>query len=92
VNADGFAVRAPSTVATLPAQVAAYRGTERFTADQLVGEDLATFKIRYREGVTVLNQISFDGRTWDIVGVRPIGRREALEVDTKSRSETANGP
>lgn len=92
-DANGFdAPTWANDIANLPAAVLNYKGSERFTADQRVGEDAATFKIRWRSGVTSLQRIVYDGRNWDIVGVRPIGRREALEVDAIARSEAASAP
>ena len=93
VDATGYdAPTWSNVVANVPASILAYRGSEAFTADQTIGEDRATFKIRYREDLTTLNRIVYDGRNWDIVGVRPVGRREALEVDAIARSETASAP
>ena len=72
---------------TLPAAIKPNRGNERFTAQQVVGKAVATFKIRWRSDVTVTNRIVYDGRDWDIHDVRPLGRREGLEIDVSARSE-----
>lgn len=76
------------TADTLPAKVVPTRGSERFTAQQVVGESVVTFRIRWRDDVTTLNRIVYDGRDWDITDVRPLGRREGLEIDATARSET----
>lgn len=47
------------------------------------------FRIRWREGVLpgADHRVLFDGRAYDIVGVREIGRREGLEILSYSRAE-----
>lgn len=72
---------------SLAARVMPQRGNERFTAQQVVGEAVTTFKIRYRSDVTTLNRIVYDGRNWDIHDVRELGNRDALEIDASARSE-----
>ena len=71
----------------VPARVMPTRGGERFTAQQVVGDAVTTFRIRYRTGVTVRNRIVYDGKNWDIRDVREIGRREGLEIDATARSD-----
>ena len=75
------------TADTIPAHVKPARGDEKWEAMQLVGKAVQTFRIRYRDGVTVLNRIVYAGRDWDIHDVREIGRREGLEIDASARSE-----
>lgn len=70
------------------ARVRPFGGSERFTAQQIVGKAVVTFKIRYRPGVAVdTHRIVFDGRTYDLHDVREVGRQEALEIDASTRSE-----
>lgn len=75
------------TADTLPAAIKPERGGERFTAQQVVGKAVITFKIRWRTDVTTINRIVYDGRDWDIHDVRPLGKREGLEIDASARSE-----
>jgi SPP1 family predicted phage head-tail adaptor len=72
---------------TIPAAVEPVNGSERFAGQQLVGEAITVFRVRYRSGVTVLNRIVYDGRDWDIVAVREVGRRDGLLIDAKARAE-----
>jgi SPP1 family predicted phage head-tail adaptor len=87
-NSFGELVETWTTFASPAAAIVPTRGNERFTAQQLVGHAVTTFRIRYRTGLTVLNRIVYDGRQWDIHDVREIGRREGLEIDASARSET----
>lgn len=72
------------TAATIPAKVTPNRGNERFTAQQVIGRAVVTFKIRYRAGVTKLDRVVYAGKNWDIHDVRELGRREALEIDASA--------
>lgn len=72
---------------TIPARIVPMRGSESFTARQVVGKAVVTFRIRYRADVTTLNRIVYDGRDYDIHDVREVGRREGLEIDASARSE-----
>lgn len=75
------------TADTLPANFTPTRGDERFSAQQVIGKAMATFKIRWRDDVSVLNRIVYDSQNWDIHDVRPLGHREALEIDASVRAE-----
>jgi SPP1 family predicted phage head-tail adaptor len=75
------------TADTIPAAVRPLRGSESFTARQVVGKAVVTFRIRYRADVTTLNRIVYNGRDHDIHDVREVGRREGLEIDASARSE-----
>ena len=88
---DSFGQPIPSwakihTDATLPARVMPNRGNERFTAQQVYGESVVTFRIRWRSDVSVENRIVYDGKNWDIRDVREVGRREGLEIDASVRA------
>lgn len=76
-----------TTFASPAAAVMPNRGNERFTAQQVVGDAVVTFKIRYRTDVSVLTRIVYDGRNWDVHDVREVGRREGLEIDASARAE-----
>ncbi len=45
------------------------------------------FLIRYRTDITVntLNEIAYDGKTYDISGVEEVGRREYLRITALAR-------
>lgn len=66
------------------------RGDERFVAQQVAGQTLVTFTIRWSEIVsdlTTKDRVSFDGRNYDIRDVRELARREGIEIDAGVRSE-----
>ncbi|MEI3850046.1 MULTISPECIES: phage head closure protein [unclassified Ensifer] len=74
-------------VATVWGQLAPDRGAERFEAQQLTGSENATFRIGYRGDVTVKDRVNCEGRTWDILSVREIGRRVGTEFDVTARAD-----
>lgn len=74
-------------VATVWGQQRPNRGNERFAAQEVAGSAVMTFQIRYRSDVTVKDRLSYDGRLWNILDVRELGRREATEIDAVARAE-----
>jgi SPP1 family predicted phage head-tail adaptor len=61
---------------------------------QRAGETLASksyrFTIRYSSDVADVDprdRVTFDGRTYDVQGVKEIGRREGLEITATARAE-----
>lgn len=77
-------------LATVWAEKRENSGSERFANQQTVGKAFVTFRFRWSQTVkevSVKHQIEFDGRNFDIVAVREIGRREGIEVDCLVRSE-----
>lgn len=79
-------------VATVWASVKFDRGSERFAIQQVVGQGVVTFSIRWSDAVkevSTLHRITFDGRAYDIRDVRELGRREGIELDATVRTEQA---
>lgn len=74
-------------VATVWAQQRPNRGGERFTAQEIAGAAVTTFHLRFRVDVTVMDRIQYDGRDWNILDVREIGRRVVTEIDCTARAE-----
>ena len=83
-------VKAWATLTTVWASKQETRDTER-VASQEVGAEITTrFQIRWSSTVSDVNpkdRVIFDGRTYDIVGVKEIGRREGLELSASARSD-----
>ncbi len=78
------------TLATLYAAVKYDRGGERFATQQVVGQGVVTFVIRWGSAwsdFAVKDRVSFDGRDYDVRDVRELGRREGIEIDATARSE-----
>jgi len=48
--------------------------------------DVLTFTIRYRSGITSGMRVVYDGNTYEIIGIREIGRDEYLELSAVHRT------
>jgi SPP1 family predicted phage head-tail adaptor len=80
-NAFNEPVASWTDVATVWAQPRPNRGAERFAAQQIVGQGMMTFQIRYRTDVRVTDRILYQGRIWNVLDVREVGRRAITEID-----------
>ncbi len=63
------------------------RGREQYTADQRYAEVECQFRIRFLEGLTPKHRAIFEGRTYDIIAVLELGRRDGFIVLAESRSD-----
>lgn len=89
-NGYGEPVDEWSTLATVWAHVAPVSDGERWRAGETLASKLCRFTIRWSERLSVLDprdQIEYDGRTWDIQGVKELGRREMIEITAAARAE-----
>jgi SPP1 family predicted phage head-tail adaptor len=88
-SGSGEPIETWADLATVWAQARPLRGDERFATRQLVGTAVMTFHIRYRGdlAITVKDRISYDGKLWDILDVREVGRHVVTEIDTKARAD-----
>ena len=75
-------VEAWANLATLSAQVIQQSGREFLSADQTQAERRVLFRLRWFDGVTVLDRVSYGGRLHNIQDVKELGRREGLELMT----------
>lgn len=69
-------------LATLSAQVIQQSGREFLSADQTQAERPVLFRLRWLDGVTVLDRVSYGGRVHNIQDVKELGRQEGLELMT----------
>jgi SPP1 family predicted phage head-tail adaptor len=79
-----------SQLANVWAEKVESTGAERYAAQQLIGRAMSTFRFRWNQAtsqVTAGHQILYNGRAYDILDVREIGRREGLEVDCFAPSD-----
>lgn len=79
-----------STLVTVWAHVAPVSDGERWRAGETLASKLCRFTIRWSPSAAVLDprdQVEYDGRTWDIHGVKELGRREMLEITAAARAE-----
>jgi SPP1 family predicted phage head-tail adaptor len=86
---DGYGgqVETWSTVAEVWAQFLPGGGNEKFASAQVYAETQARFRIRWRSGLSPKNRITFDGKTWDVLAVDEVGRKEGLELKVKARAD-----
>lgn len=74
-------------LATVWAEVEAVSDGERWRAMQIAATLTHRFRIRWGVGVTVLDRIRFEGREFEISGVKEIGRRVGQEITAIARAE-----
>ena len=63
---------------------------EKLRANETYSNLTARFQIRWSSAVATLNtkdRVTFDGRTFDIVGIKELGRHERLEITAATRGE-----
>lgn len=68
---------------TVWAQAKPISGAETFAASQFQAKADIQFLIRWSNAsqtITTLDRVAFDGRTFDIVSVDEVGRREGLQI------------
>ena len=83
-------VRSWATLATVWASYEPLTDGEAFRAGETMAEASARFVVRYSTTLAGLNpkdRLTFDGGTWEIIRTKEIGRREAIEITTKSRDD-----
>lgn len=89
-NAFGEPVDEWGILLTVWANVAPVSDGERWRAGETLAAKLCRFTIRWSATSALLDprdQIEYDGRTWDVHGVKEIGRREMLEITAAARAE-----
>ena len=74
-------------VATVWARVEPLGGREGFGQQQWVASGDVRFTIRWRPDVTPLHRVVHEGREYDVVSVAEDGRREALLIVGRTRTE-----
>ena len=70
----------------LPCKVEYLKSRESFIdeAQRVTLIDTCVFTIRYRTDITERNIILYDGKIWDIAGIKTLGRREGLAITAVS--------
>ena len=74
-------------LATVWARVEPLGGREGFGQQQWVATGDVRFTIRWRDDVTPLHRVLHQGLAYDVVSVAEDGRREALLVVARARTE-----
>lgn len=88
---DGLAqVQTWSSLATVWAKVTPVSDAERWRSGSVGASVTHRFLIRYSSQVAGLNpkdRLQYDGRTYDISGVKEVGRREGLEITASAQAD-----
>lgn len=92
VTTDAFnqPVSTWATLATVWASATPISDGERARAGEVFSNINMRFQIRYSSVVALVDtrdRVVFDGRVYDLVGVKELGRREALELTAAARAE-----
>ncbi len=74
-------------LATMRAEVIQSGADEFFQAGGIEGVVLSVFRTRYVAGVTVQSRVTFEGRIFNLIEVKELGRRRGLELRGKASSE-----
>lgn len=90
VNAIGEPVDEWRTLVTVWANVTPLSDGERWRAGETLASNMSRFTIRYSGATAAIDprdRIEYDGRTWDIQGIKELGRREMLEITAAARAD-----
>ncbi|GGH24448.1 phage head-tail adaptor, putative, SPP1 family [Cribrihabitans marinus] len=86
VTDDGFSSDGEiswSDIATVWASATPVRDAEKIAAGQVLATIMYRFEIRFSSTVADLgpaDRVIFDGKDFNILGVKPLGRREGFEI------------
>ena len=69
-----------ATFATIWARRVPIKADEYFTAQQVNAPVDARFQIRWRDGLDSAMRLVYDGKTYDILSIQEIGRREGYDI------------
>jgi len=73
-----------STYAQVWARKMDIRPRDRFAADQVIEEEITTFRVHYMSALTVEMRVVHDSKTYEIIGIAELGRREGLDVTARA--------
>ena len=63
------------------------RSGEQYRGDQYVAQNFVRVRIRYRTDISAKDRFSFDGVTYDIQNVEPVGKNLKLDVFGRGRAD-----
>lgn len=63
-----------------------YQNREQYEGKQLIESDVKIFKIYYDENINTDYVIDFDGKIYQIRGVKELGYKEGLEITAQFKS------
>jgi SPP1 family predicted phage head-tail adaptor len=79
-----------STLATVWAQVVPVMDSEKWASGQTLADQTLRFTIRWAYWISAIgpkNRITYSGRTYDVQGVKDLGRKGYREITATSRAE-----
>lgn len=91
-NDFGEEVHAWGQIAEVWAGVTPVSDTERFRGSQVGAEITTRFVVRYSgqaRDVTAEDRIVYEGRVFDLVGIKELGRREGYEISAIAKADAA---
>lgn len=80
-----------ATLITVWAAVAPVNDAERLRAGETLAMKQTRFTIRYSTTAATIDprdRLTFEGRDYDVNGVKDVGRREYIEITATARAET----
>jgi SPP1 family predicted phage head-tail adaptor len=86
VDDDGTPVQTWTDVATVRAQLVQASTDEYIAARGAVDKAVAIFRIRWLDGVTNADRVSYEGTAFNLKEVKEIGRRKGLELRCEALS------
>jgi SPP1 family predicted phage head-tail adaptor len=89
-DAVGGVTREWGPLATVWAQVLPISDGERWRAEEVAAHVTHRFRIRWGAGVLPTDRIVYEGRIFDLSGVKEIGRREGQELTGAARAEATS--
>lgn len=75
-----------TTYATVWAEYIPISGKEALQLNRETSAELVDFVILYDANITPKHRISYGGKTWDILFLKEIGRREGLRITAEARA------
>lgn len=91
VNAFNEPADTWATVATVWAAVTPISDGERLRAGETLAQKASRFLVRWSSTISSVDprdRLTFDGATWDINGVKHVGRKQFYEITATSRADT----
>lgn len=89
-TASGENVETWSTLATVWAEMLPLSDGERVKAAEVSAEITTRFRILWSSTVATVNpkdRLTFDGKTWGIWGVKPVGFNDGIEITAAARAD-----
>lgn len=82
-NDFGEKVRAYADVSSLWAKVDFVKGNEGDNSDRLESVKRVDFLVRYNTAIDEMSQITWDGDTFEVQAVLPVGRKQFMHLITR---------